>query len=96
METVNITFNDGTVITAEVNGSSYIMDEKPEFPEDFTDVIIEVNGAEKTIEHGRLLECAPTDERYWFTIIEIPEQERVIAHLQSCVDYIAMMEEIDL
>lgn len=96
MENVKITFNDGTKITAEVNGNSYIVDEKPEFPEDLTDVVIEKNGEEKTIKDARIVECASIDGRYWFAIIEIPEQERILTHLQSSVDYIAMMADIDL
>ena len=96
MEKVKITFNDGTKITAEVNGNSYIVDEKPEFPEDLTDVVIEKNEEEKTIKDARIIECASIDGRYWFAIIEIPEQERILTHLQSSVDYIAMMADIDL
>ncbi len=96
MEKVKITFNDGTKITAEVNGNSYIVNEKPEFPEDLTDVVVEEKGEEKAIKDGRVVECASVDGRYWFAIIEIPEQERILTHLQSSVDYIAMMADIDL
>ena len=95
MEKVKITFNDGTEITADVNGGSYITDEMPDFPEDLTNVTIEENGTEKTVEYGQLIECASIDGRYWFAIGEVSEQQRVIADMQSSIDYIAMMSDIE-
>ncbi len=40
MERVKIIFLDGTEIEAEKNGSSYIVDEKPRFPNDLSEVSI--------------------------------------------------------
>lgn len=36
-----ISFNDGTTLEVEQNGSTFITDTKPDFPEDLTDIIIE-------------------------------------------------------
>ena len=96
METVTIPFKDRTEITAEVNGSNYITNSKPSFPDDLTDITIDEGGSKRTIENGRVIECAPMDNRYWFAIIEIPEQERILTHLQSSIDYIAIMADIDI
>ena len=96
----NVTQLEYTLIIHGVTLSGYytgeIVNEKPEFPEDLTDVGVEEKGEEKNIKEGRVVACASVDGRYWFAIIEIPEQERILTHLQSSVDYIAMMADIDL
>ena len=71
MEEVKIIFKDGTELTVERNGSSFITDEKPTFPEDLKNITIEG----QTISNGRIIECASVDGRYWFTITEIPQDE---------------------
>ncbi|MBQ7615677.1 MAG: hypothetical protein IJU77_11575 [Butyrivibrio sp.] len=96
MEVATIRFSDGTEIEAEVNGTCFIVDEKPEFPDNFEEIVITEGESEKTIEHGRLLECASVDDKYWFAIEEIPEQERILEEMQANMLYIAMMADIDL
>lgn len=71
MEEVKIIFKDGTELTVERNGSSFITDEKPTFPEDLKNITIEG----QTISNGRVIECASVDGRYWFAITEIPQDE---------------------
>ena len=71
MEEVKIIFKDGTELTVERNGSSFITDEKPAFPEDLKNITIEG----QTIANGRIIECASVDGRYWFAITEIPQDE---------------------
>jgi hypothetical protein len=70
-----IIFNDGTEITAKKNGSCFIVDEAPEFPEDLTGITIEGENGTTEIENGRIIESASVDGKYWFTIQEIPEDE---------------------
>lgn len=36
-----ITFNDGSTLEVEQNGSTFVTDTKPDFPEDLTDIEIE-------------------------------------------------------
>ena len=43
-----------------------------------------------------MLECASVDDKYWFAIEEIPEQERILEEMQANMLYIAMMADIDL
>ena len=96
METAKITFSNGEEITAEVNGNCFIVDEAPEFPDNLEDITIKKDGQEETIEHGRIIECASTDDKYWFTIGEIPEGERVLEEMQANILYIAMMADVDI
>ena len=96
MEEVRIIFNDGTEITAERNGDSLIVDEKPDFPSDLSEVTIEGEKETKVIEHAELVECAGTDDRYWFTFVEIPESVREAKQFRSDIDYIAMETGVEL
>lgn len=80
-----IKFNDGTEITAKVNGSCYITEKKPAFPADLTGLVIEEDGSAKEYENAVLVECASVDGKYWFSFIEKPEEQVLkeqIARLQ--------------
>ena len=97
METAIIRWNDGSPeIEAEVNGNAYIVDEKPTFPSDLSNITIISGGNETVIANGRIVECASVDERYWFGIQEITEEEAMQATIRAQIDYIAMMADIDL
>lgn len=89
MEEAKIIFNDGIEITAEVNGSCYIVDTKPEFPDDLTEVVIEKDGTQETLEFAEVQECASSDGRYWFTFATATEYDK----LQSQVLYTALMTD---
>ena len=95
MEKATIIFNDGTEIEAAVNGDCFIVDEKPDFPDDLTDITIVSDQGEKTVEHGRIVECA-SEKDYWFAIVEIPEAERTLTQMQANIEYMAMMTDVDL
>lgn len=96
METAKITFSNGEEIIVEVNGDSFIVDEAPAFPDNLEDIIIEKDGQKETIAHGRIVECASLDGRYWFAINEITEGERILEIMQSNILYIAMMTDVDI
>ena len=70
-----IIFNDGTRLQVEQNGTSFILDEKPEFPSDMSRVTIENDEGTQVIENAELVECASIDNRYWFTFIEISREK---------------------
>lgn len=78
-----ITFKDKSEITAEVNGSCYITDSKPDFPKDLGIVTVEEEGSTKTYENASVQECASVDGLYWFTFIEESEQEKTIRELRE-------------
>lgn len=79
-----IRFKDGTVVEAEKNGSCFITDEKPAFPEDLRD--IKVEGETSTlISNGQIVECASIDGRYWFTILEASPEDVKIRALENTI-----------
>lgn len=70
-----VIFSNGSVITAEQNGSCLIVASKPTFPADLTNISIESTEGNSVIENGQIVECASVDGRYWFSIIEIPASQ---------------------
>lgn len=93
-----VIFKNGQEISAEINGSSLIVNEKPEFPEDITGVIVRADGNDTVYNYPLLVKCASIDNRYWFTFIEESESDRVIRELreenQMLEDAIAELAEI--
>lgn len=96
MEKVKIVFKNGMEIEAEQNGSSLIVDTKPDFPADLSAVTIIGADGEHTYNNAEIVECASVDGRYWFAFIEIPESVRSERQTQANIEYIAMMADIDL
>ena len=84
-----IKFKDGTDMTAEENGGSYILNQKPEFPEDLRDLEIESGSGKRTFGEAVLVECFSVDGRYWFSFMEKPEdrkREEELAELKETND----------
>ena len=75
---MRIIFRNGTTIEAEQNGNCFITDIKPAFPVPLGAVRIEGDESYR-VEHAQLVECANVDGRYWFTFIEIPADDDMIA-----------------
>ena len=73
-----------------------ILDTKIEFPIDLRSVVIDCAEERREYNYAKLVECASVDGRYWFTFIEIPEEERTKKQMQANIEYIAMMADIDL
>ena len=98
MEETNakIIFSDGTELNTDVNGSCFIVDSKPDFPDNLSDIQIVKGDNKEAIDYGMIIEAAGIDNRYWFSIIEIPESERAAKQIRSDVDFIAMELDIDL
>ena len=96
MEKVTITFNDGTIINADLNGNCYIVDTKPEFPRDLTNITVQGEKYNQTYQNGEIIECYSIDGRYWFGINEIPADVLKERKIQADIQYIAMMADIDL
>lgn len=96
MEKAKIIFKNGMEIEAEQNASSLIVDTKPDFPADLSVVTVIGADGERTYNNAEIVECASVDDRYWFTILEIPEAERMARQTQANIEYIAMMADIDL
>ena len=80
-----IIFAAGLVLTAEINGNSYIVDEKPDFPDDFTRITVETEDGTAVIEDGELIECSSSDGRYWFNIREVPDNVKWRAEIEDAL-----------
>ena len=97
MERVTVKFKDGTQIAAEKNASTYIVDVRPAFPKDLSEVkIVGADGMEATLKNATVVDCASVDGRYWFCFSEEPEAVRKEKQLQAWIEYIAMMTDIEL
>ena len=80
-----LTFMDGTVIEAEENGNCFIVPAKPEFPEDLSQVTVEDETGEKTLQNVTVQEAASTDGRYWFILVEESESDKAMRELREDV-----------
>lgn len=82
MNTVTIQFPNGTQLTAEQNGSCYIVDTKPAFPDDLS--VVEVMGDEPKVFHNAFVQdCASVDGRYWFAFVEKTQDELFRQQMQE-------------
>ena len=88
-ERAKIIFKDGTELEVEANGSCFILNEKPEFPDDLSEVTIERDGNEEVLHNVGVDECASVDGRYWFTFIVASAYDK----LESQVMYTALMTD---
>ena len=78
-----IAFKNGTTIRALQNGSCFIMDEIPEFPDDLSTVTVR-SGDEETVLHFVMVqEAASIDDRFWFCLVEESAEARQIRELEE-------------
>ena len=78
-----IRFSDGTEITAEKNGDCFITAEKPDFPEDLSEITVETEEGTRTYENTQATECASADGRYWFSFTEEDQTQKAIRELRE-------------
>lgn len=81
-----IRFKNGTEMTAEKNGDSFITAETPAFPEDLSIVTVISEEGTETYLNVLVTDCASIDGRYWFTFVEKSieqDQAEKIAELQE-------------
>ena len=73
---VQITIND-YAFPAEQNGTCYIANVKPDFPEKFSTVAITGDDPEqnRVYHNAELIECYSIDGRYWFAFHELTPDE---------------------
>ena len=74
---VKIIFTNGSIITAEQNGTCFITDAKPDFPDDLSTVIVTGDDPlpNYTYHNTEIIECASIDGRYWFAFHELTPDE---------------------
>ena len=86
MEKVTIVFADGTELEVEKNGTCFIVDEEPEFPEDLS----VVEAGDRTYVNAFVIECASVDNRYWFTFGEMSEDDVWKASIEDALCELSM------
>lgn len=98
METVRITFGDGSEVEAVKNGTCYITEKKIENP-DLSSVTIQSEESEETIRDAVLVEPYSVDGRYWFAFTVQSAEEKMkteVIKQRGDIDYMAMMLDVDL
>lgn len=100
METGKVIFNDGTEIEVQINGGTLITDEKPDFPNDLTGVVVSTGEGSTVYDDPKLIECAMGFEPgYGFVFVEKSAEEKqseLIAQNTADLEYIAAMSDIEL
>jgi hypothetical protein len=95
-----ITLTDGTVINdLKLNGNNFIS--STEIEESIFDgnlLTVTINDGEKDELHTNmeLVQITKVDDKYWFVLREVPETELAFVKMQSDIEYVAMMSEIEL
>lgn len=88
-----IKFNNGYTITAELNENCFITDNKPNFPTDLSNITVTADDKAYIVEHGEIIEAASVDDRYWFTIRDIPNEELTREKADAQITYTAIMTD---
>ena len=95
-----ITLSDGTVLdNLRLNGNNFISSsEIDESVFDGNCSIVTINDGEKDDVHTNmeLVQITKMGEEYWFILRDVPENELAFIKLQSDIEYVAMMSEIEL
>lgn len=98
--TFEITLDDGTQIKdLEQNGNNYIS-AKELTTEDFAGKLGRVkitgsDGTEEAHENMELVQITKDQGKYWFVLRELTEEEIFRRGMQSRMEYMAMMSDID-
>ena len=88
-----ITLSDETVLdNLRLNGNNFISSsEINESVFDGNCSIVTINDGEKDEVH-----ITKVNDKYWFVLREVPETELAFVKMQSDIEYVAMMSEIEL
>ena len=98
--TWTITLADGATLEGlKLNGNNYISG-NPLTEADFAGKLehVTITDGETTTEltNVELVQCMQYGTEYWFVLREMTAEELTAAKVQSSIDYIAMMADIDL
>lgn len=96
----SITLSDGTIIeNLTLNGNNFIsarqIDEAT-FRHNCSPVIISDGENSETHENMELVQITERDGEYWFVLRDLTKAELDNMKMQSDIEYIAMMSEIEL
>lgn len=90
---------DGSTLSElRINGNNFIS-LTPVYPEVFkyntSTVTIESDDWSQTYQNMELVQITQVNDEYWFVLTEIPENKLEMQSMQSKIDYIMMMTEIE-
>ena len=88
-----IIFTSGLVIEAMLNASTFIVDEKPEFPADLTEVTVEGEDGTTVYRNVEIVEAYSDDDKYRFIIREIPSDVIAQEKTDAQIMYTALMTD---
>lgn len=79
----HIIFNDKTEVIVEQNGSCFVLNKKPAFPDDLSAITIISDEEIISLNNCKVQECSSTDGKYWFTLIPETKEEKTIRELKE-------------
>lgn len=88
-----IIFTSGLVIEAMLNASTFIVDEKPDFPADLTEVTVESEDGTKVYHNAEFTEAYSDDDKYRFGIREISPDVIAQEKSDAQIMYTALMTD---
>lgn len=100
-KTYTITLADGTVLdNLKLNGDNFVSNTAINtdiFNGNCSPVIISDGINSETHNHMELVQLTEQEPRkYWFVLREISDSEQALIKIQSDIEYVAMMAEIEL
>ena len=99
-KTYTITLADGTVLSGlRLNGDNYISNEPFDtsiFEDNLSPVVISDGENEVVHENMAFVQTTQMGEEYWLVLRDMSENELRQIKMQSDIEYIAMMSDIEL
>lgn len=90
-ESVKITFVNGLVLNAILNATTYIVDEKPDFPDDISEVTVEMKNGTTVYRNAKIMEAYSDDGKYRFGISEMSPLEIRFAEYEDAICELSQM-----
>ncbi len=98
--TYKITLSDGTVLDdLKMNGNNFISNieiDAAAFEGNCSEITINDGEKDEIYSNVELVQIMKIENEYWFVLRQIPKSEREFTKMQSDLEYVAMMSEIDL
>ena len=98
--TYKITLSDGTVLDdLKMNGNNFISNieiDAAAFEGNCSKITINDGEKDEIYSNVELVQIMKIENEYWFVLRQIPKSEREFTKMQSDLEYVAMMSEIDL
>ena len=88
-----IVFKNGTELMTEMNGSSFIVDERPAFPDDLSTINVITEQGERVLHNVIAAECASVDGRFWFGFIEQSQEDMTQEKRDAQILFKALMTD---